>query len=592
MKLKLNFKNKKLVWLCLVAILLFGFYLRYYHIDYPVVGYHNWKETHYLTEAREFAENGFFQDGVFIPRRDYFYNGDPATGVHGDSFPTISIAVGGLFKLFGPSLAIARLVNVFFVLGAIFFAFLIIHRLFRRYSLALVTAAIMATMPLLVFYGRQVQLINPGLFFAMFGVYYYLNWIEKPSYKNLFVFSIAITLSVMTKYSNFLYGIPMAAIFPWKRVFTKQGWQKYWKQCLVFLGCFSFILFWIWYVAAVSAKLGTLNIGAGGNAIDPSVLFTELFWSSIKVYLEENYTILGHFAAMLGCFMFAFKYGKSWHKNFNEESVTESHGARFMLAYVIGAIPWFVAMSFKLGGHSYHQYPLAFLFAFMLAMFMYCLAELCAKLFTRFLPSFANWKTFLKVSVMLICVLFFFSLAKQVSNTLFNTQYPGVDTAGDFIKRHSHPDDVMFHSGGQSHGMLWHADRKGVSFTTNLTLFKELEKQYGAKWVVLYDKSIYTKKPPEIADYLHKHYTLRQYAFSFLADDSILLNYYILERSDNPPVPYPRSMQEFSSLRETRKSVVRQTNYEFVHGTSKFIQVTFVQNPDLVGSGFQSKGKA
>ena len=50
-------KNWNLI--LLIAIIIFGFYLRSYHINYPVIGYHNMKETHYLTEARNFARDGF-----------------------------------------------------------------------------------------------------------------------------------------------------------------------------------------------------------------------------------------------------------------------------------------------------------------------------------------------------------------------------------------------------------------------------------------------------------------------------------------------------------------------------------------------------
>ena len=54
-------KKVNLSLVLLIIITIFGFYLRYYHYDYPVVGYHNWKETHYLTEARNFAKEGFFK---------------------------------------------------------------------------------------------------------------------------------------------------------------------------------------------------------------------------------------------------------------------------------------------------------------------------------------------------------------------------------------------------------------------------------------------------------------------------------------------------------------------------------------------------
>ncbi|MBW3000043.1 glycosyltransferase family 39 protein, partial [Candidatus Woesearchaeota archaeon] len=160
----LSFIKKNWNWILLGVILIFGFYLRAYHIDYPVVGYHNWKETHYLTEARNFAEDGFFEHGFFIPEWDYPSLVDDPTGVHSDTFPTTSILTAIAFKIFGYKLWIARLINILFALGSVLLFYLIIKRLFEREDLALLSAAIMSINPLLVFFGRQVQLINPALF--------------------------------------------------------------------------------------------------------------------------------------------------------------------------------------------------------------------------------------------------------------------------------------------------------------------------------------------------------------------------------------------------------------------------------------------
>ena len=106
-------------------------------MDYPVVGYHNWKETHYLTEARNFARDGFFKHGFFIPVWDYPDVSDNPSGAHSDTFPTISIIVGFFFKLFGFKLWIARVINIIFALGSVCFFYLIIKKLFKREDLAL-----------------------------------------------------------------------------------------------------------------------------------------------------------------------------------------------------------------------------------------------------------------------------------------------------------------------------------------------------------------------------------------------------------------------------------------------------------------------
>lgn len=42
------FCKKNYVILLIVACMIFGFYLRSYHIDFPVIGYHNMKENQYI----------------------------------------------------------------------------------------------------------------------------------------------------------------------------------------------------------------------------------------------------------------------------------------------------------------------------------------------------------------------------------------------------------------------------------------------------------------------------------------------------------------------------------------------------------------
>ena len=114
-----KFLQKNWHWIILIVILSFGFYLRAYHIDYPVIGYHNWKETHYLTEARNFARDGFFKHGFFVPEHDYPNIYEDSSGAHSDTFPVTSIIVAIGFKLFGVELIVARIINLLFGMGTV-----------------------------------------------------------------------------------------------------------------------------------------------------------------------------------------------------------------------------------------------------------------------------------------------------------------------------------------------------------------------------------------------------------------------------------------------------------------------------------------
>src|SRR3989344_2371112 len=101
-------------WILLALIILFGMYLRAYHAGYPVIGYHNWKEVHHLSEGRNFAQDGFFAHGFFVPAFDYPDLDKDLSGAHSDSFPTISILIAVIFKLFGDHVLLARWVGILF----------------------------------------------------------------------------------------------------------------------------------------------------------------------------------------------------------------------------------------------------------------------------------------------------------------------------------------------------------------------------------------------------------------------------------------------------------------------------------------------
>ncbi len=568
LKQTLAFLKKNYVWIILGIILIFGFYIRAYHLSYPVVGYHNWKETHYLTEARNFAKDGFFYEGLFVPHWDYPSINDPASGVHGDTFPTGPIVTGFLFKIFGPSLAVARLVSIFFVLGAVVYAFLIMRALFRRTDLALAAAALMALNPLLVFFGRSgADIINPGLFFSLFGMYYYMRWIEKPSWKNLAAFSIGVTLGVMSKYPNALIGIPMAAVFPWQRLVSKEGLKKFWKHLLAFALIFSLLLIWAAYNSYYTEKLGTLNVGKQVRLVDVGVIFTGEFWMAMKSFAADNYTLGGVWVALLSALLFLILYIKKSFRISTE--LNDAFAGRFIIAYLIGAVLWFTIMSFKLKGHSYHQYPLVFLFAALAAFGMVFAASSIAKLFSVIGVKKEGWKTALRVLLLIVFVGVYFFAARPSWERQFNTQFIGLDLAGNYVREHSSPDEAIFHPSHQSYGVLWHADRKGSYMTKNLTQFREVEEKRNGRWVFLYQWGLKYMQEKEIWEYLQKNYRLAQFAYMPAGNGGVAPVYLLLERGG--------SFNESSLNEAVAKSQQNFVEYEFTSGKQRLFYANTVR---------------
>ena len=502
----------------LLLITLMGFYLRIYHIDYPVVGYHNWKETHYLTEARNFAREGFFKYGIFVPAWDYpFINADPS-GAHSDTFPTISIIAALAFMVMGVQLWVARLVGILFTIGSIILMYLIMKKLFNREDIALVSALLTATLPLLVFFSHNVDLINPGLFFMLASAYYYLRWRDSFDGKELVITALFLSLAGLTKYPFLIIAIPMFFTLPYRKLRSELG--KQWRYITISAVLILLIPAWLIYSEEIIGnKYGTMAYTLSeGGMVKLEVLTTPEWWTTQQMYMRDNYTMLGLFFAGLGALALIYFFARK-----------SALGESFVFWYLLGAVPFFTIMSYKLGGHSYHQYPVAPLLVMLVAYFA--------------IKSGDYVKTLIKqkdtgalagggVSMVLL-LLFYFPLQGALISTItpslcdmgfcesfqdawsrqFDTQFIGLDVAGGYIKEHSQPSERIIFPSHQSYGVLWHADRKGYTLGGDLENLQKAEIK-GADWLFLYQWGLGDVANDKTRwDYVRSHYSLKQVAF-------------------------------------------------------------------------------
>jgi len=496
-----SFFQKYWPYLVLVIIVLFGLYLRLYHDDYPVVGYHNWKETHYLTEARNFAREGIFAHGIFVPAWDYPDMGEDPSGVHSDTFPTTPILVGELFKLFGISLVLARIVNVLLALGSVVMMYFLVRKLFSREDLALTSAALMSINPLLVFFGHQMDLLNSALFFCLLGLYFYLEWLENFSWKNTILFSLFLFLGVFTKYSFALFLIPAFFIFPFAKLKEKKLWPKYGVVGLVG----ALFVAWYFYMKTVSSTLGEEL-----SKVQLSLVFKGEFWTIMKSFLSDNFTLWGIIFFLLGIIIFFVSLKKKYFE--------WDQGTKFFLFYLGGAVIWFLILAEKMEGHNYHQYPLIPLIVFFIAYLFVLLANTLSKMLKS--VSAAKWI----ILVLLIGGLYF--PCAEAKNRMFDTQFFGLDLAGDYVNSHKLPGDTAMHSSHQAYGFLWHADMKGMKMKKTLSDFQKAETERGFKWLFIYQWDFGMMQDKELWGYISSNYHLVQ--MGFMQNNQGIQPYYFL----------------------------------------------------------------
>ena len=479
--------NKKIIFILLIII--YGFYLRTYHIDYPAIGYHNWKETHYLTEARNFAKDGFFKDGFFIPSWDYPSIKEDSSGAHRDTFPTTSIIVAILFKIFGFSLAIARLPGVIAGVASILLIYLITKKLFQKDFISIIAAFLMAINPLSVFFSRNTQLDSISLFFMLCGLYYFIIWLDNDKPRYFALFSFFVMLATVTKYTFLIVLIPLVFIFPYERLID---FKKYIKQYII--GLILFIPFPAWFFySQFYLKKFNLSGGVGSDInYDFSVLFNSEFWQVIKSYVADNFTLTGILFFFLGAILFLLFYDKT------------KRSQRFMLGSLIGLILFMIITVNKLNGHNYHQYPMIFTIIIFISYF--------------FISCFNILNKIIKIRVinyLFILILIVILTLNSISakDRMFDTQFIGLDIAGDYVNKNSNQAERIFFPSHQSYGSLWHADRKGIKTPSKLDDFIFAENNLNASWIFIYQWGFSIIENKEVWQHIQENYKLRQIAF-------------------------------------------------------------------------------
>lgn len=485
--LKQLIKNKQIIFLLLIII--YGFYLRAYHIDYPAIGYHNWKETHYLTEARNFAKDGFFKYGLFIPAWDYPSIKEDPSGSHRDTFPTTPIIVSILFKIFGFSLIIARLPGVIAGAVSILLTYLIIKKIFQKEFISIIAAFLIAINPLSVFFSHNTQLDSICLFFTLLGLYYFIIWLENDKLKYFALFSFFVMLATVTKYTFLIILVPIAFIFPYERLID---FRKYIKQYVI--GFILFIPFPAWFFySQFYLKKFNLSGGVGSDMnYDFSVLFSSEFWQTLKAYIADNFTLLGISLFFLGVILFLLLYDKT------------KRSQRFMLGSLIGLILFMIITVNKLSGHNYHQYPMIFTIILFISYFII----FCFNILNRIIKIKAINYLFIFI---LIVILTLNSISAK--NRMFDTQFIGLDVAGEYVNKNSNQNERVFFPSHQSYGFLWHADRKGIKTPSKLDDFVFAEKNLNASWIFIYQWGFSIIENKEIWQYIQDNYKLRQIAF-------------------------------------------------------------------------------
>lgn len=503
--------------LLLLVILVWGYSLRAYHLNYPVVGYHNVKEAHTLGEALNFYRG----EPLLVPRMRYYAPDDPTRGVHGDNLPLLAWMIVLGWKVFGIELWVARLMVVLFSLGTIALTYIVVKQLFKREDLSLFAALLAAVCPVLVFFGRNVQYDVPATFFLMGAVAAYLRWRKEPKPVWFGLMALSIALGAVSKWPIAIVMFPIALTFPYSRVFPLASFKAYLKQYALALPPAVLTLWWWFFSKSVNptkvlVDIGTMSFSHIGQ------FFTGEWWRIVYAYAYiDNFSKIGVWLALFGVVL-SFSFIKKFRY-------------RFLALWAASFLPFGLLFANFLSHHNYYQIPYAPLWAILVAVFLNFVVSLIPRIKLGSLPSKSvRWAVLLAV--------FFFVLKAPLTESAdrqFATQFYGLDVAGEYIREHSAPGEMILDSAHQDRGLLWHADRE-LTASSNLTRIIQAENERDLNWVFVYQWGVgRILGVPEIAEHVYSNYTLKQFAYCFgcLGGGPQQVNdvYYLYQRGGSSP---------------------------------------------------------
>jgi len=196
----MNMKNKRSHYI-LFFILILALSLRLYHVTYPYLDHHSWRQTKTAMIARNLYRNKF---NIFQPYVDWG-GGETISEVE---FQITTVLTAFLYTIFGIKDWVGRIIPIMFSLLAIVYMFKLTKFYFNE-KLALFTSFVYSILPLNVFFTRVLMPESGMLFFTIISLYYYSKYLKNNQNKD-YIFSIIFTsLAFLSKQPNLLLLFPL-----------------------------------------------------------------------------------------------------------------------------------------------------------------------------------------------------------------------------------------------------------------------------------------------------------------------------------------------------------------------------------------------
>jgi|HubBroStandDraft_1064217.scaffolds.fasta_scaffold02345_1 4-amino-4-deoxy-L-arabinose transferase-like glycosyltransferase len=194
----------------LYVILVSALAMRTFHLAYPAWDYHNWRQTITLMVARDFARHDF---PLLHPQVSWIGGQQPsAPSYFNAEFSIQSVLAAALYKVFGESDTLARLVAIAFSLLGIYCLYDLLHRRAGPPP-ARMGAFIYALLPYHLFFGRVFMPDIPALSLALAGLDALDRWTDDAKSARLAAAAALTALAILQKLTVIFVALPALYLF-------------------------------------------------------------------------------------------------------------------------------------------------------------------------------------------------------------------------------------------------------------------------------------------------------------------------------------------------------------------------------------------
>lgn len=225
-------------------ILILAAALRFVQVGAPPVGRHAWRQCDTASVARNFHHNGY---RLLYPQIDW-----DIPGFVEMEFPVYPWTTSLLYRLFGESAAIARILAILASLVTIVFLYLLVERILGRRA-ALWSALFYAVLPANLFFGRAIMPESWMLAATTVALYCFLRWTDEESWHLYSLALLATTLACLMKLTSLYLGLPLLWL-AWQR--WGRGALRRWPIWLFAGAVTTALLLWYGHAYQLGQEFG------------------------------------------------------------------------------------------------------------------------------------------------------------------------------------------------------------------------------------------------------------------------------------------------------------------------------------------------